>query len=158
MARLGPFKHRVERDSSRLGYSGLKNSSGICLVALRGCQHRAFLPSVNFFFSTGHSRHPLRPCICFGLAVYAERTDPAGPPYHQPSHNEPIALAIGGSPLMTMAPEEMEDIFKICGALLVNFGTVGDIRGMFKAGDSWSLLEGQRQANPEDRHMCESEP
>ena len=139
-----PFKHRVGRDSSRLGYSSLKNSSGICLVALPGCQRRSFLPLVNFFFSTGRGRHRLRPCICFSLAVYAERTDPAGPPYYQPSRNKPIALAIGGSLLMGMAPEEMEVISKICGALLVNFGTVGDARGMFKVGESWSPLEGQR--------------
>ena len=50
-----------------------------------------------------------------------------------------ITLAGGGSPLMAMAPEEMEDISKICSALLINFGTVGDTRGMFKAGELWSL-------------------
>jgi thiamine-phosphate diphosphorylase / hydroxyethylthiazole kinase len=60
-----------------------------------------------------------------------------------------ITLAIGGSPLMAMAPEEMEDISKICSALLVNFGTVGDTEGMFKAGklQSLSLLESRRRAN-----------
>ena len=52
-----------------------------------------------------------------------------------------ITLAVGGSPLMAMAPEEMEDVSKICSALLVNFGTVGDTRGMFKAGELRSLLE-----------------
>ena len=36
-----------------------------------------------------------------------------------------ITLAIGGSPLMAMAPWEIGDIPKICSALLVNFGTVG---------------------------------
>ena len=69
-----------------------------------------------------------------------------------------ITLAVGGSPLMAMAPEEMEDISKICSALLVNSGTVDDTRGMFKAGELWSLQGGRRQAHLDNRHMRESEP
>ena len=69
-----------------------------------------------------------------------------------------ITLAVGGSPLIAMAPEEMEDISKICSALLVNSGTVDDTRGTFKAGELWSLQGGRRQAHLDNRHMRESEP
>lgn len=37
-----------------------------------------------------------------------------------------ITFAIGGSLLMAMAPEEMQDISEICSAFPVNFDTLGD--------------------------------
>jgi thiamine-phosphate diphosphorylase/hydroxyethylthiazole kinase len=43
-------------------------------------------------------------------------------------------LALGASPIMTTAPEEMEDLSRVIGALLVNFGTVKDKEGMLLAG------------------------
>lgn len=43
-------------------------------------------------------------------------------------------LALGASPIMATAPEEMEDLSRIVGALLVNFGTITDIEGMLLAG------------------------
>lgn len=45
-----------------------------------------------------------------------------------------VTLALGGSPIMATAPPEMEDLSKIIGGLLVNFGTIGDLQGMMIAG------------------------
>lgn len=44
-------------------------------------------------------------------------------------------LALGASPIMATAPEEMEDLSKVIGALLVNFGTITDKEGMLLAGE-----------------------
>jgi thiamine-phosphate diphosphorylase/hydroxyethylthiazole kinase len=44
-------------------------------------------------------------------------------------------LALGASPIMATAPEEMEDLSRIVGALLVNFGTITDKEGMLLAGE-----------------------
>ena len=35
---------------------------------------------------------------------------------------------------MATTPEEMEDLSKATGALLVNFGTIQDLQGMLEAG------------------------
>ena len=35
---------------------------------------------------------------------------------------------------MATSPQEMEDLSKVSGALLVNFGTISDINGMIEAG------------------------
>ncbi|KAH8083795.1 Hydroxyethylthiazole kinase [Cristinia sonorae] len=43
-------------------------------------------------------------------------------------------LALGASPIMATSPEEMEDLSKAIGALLVNFGTIKDLDGMLEAG------------------------
>lgn len=43
-------------------------------------------------------------------------------------------IALGASPIMATAPEEMEDLSRVIGALLVNFGTITDKEGMFLAG------------------------
>ncbi|EMD37498.1 hypothetical protein CERSUDRAFT_105469 [Gelatoporia subvermispora B] len=43
-------------------------------------------------------------------------------------------LALGASPIMATSPEEMEDLGKIPGALLVNFGTIQNLDGMLAAG------------------------
>ncbi|KAI6046175.1 Hydroxyethylthiazole kinase family-domain-containing protein [Pisolithus marmoratus] len=43
-------------------------------------------------------------------------------------------LALGASPIMATAPEEMEDLSRVFGALLINFGTVTDKEGMILAG------------------------
>ncbi|KIY43272.1 thiamine biosynthetic bifunctional enzyme Thi4 [Fistulina hepatica ATCC 64428] len=47
-----------------------------------------------------------------------------------------ITLAVGGSPIMATTPEEMEDLAKYPGALLINIGTLTteNLDGMFKAG------------------------
>ena len=45
-----------------------------------------------------------------------------------------VTLALGASPIMATAPEEMEDLSKVSGALLVNFGTISDKNGMLEAG------------------------
>ncbi|KAG8936288.1 hypothetical protein FRC02_003225 [Tulasnella sp. 418] len=43
-------------------------------------------------------------------------------------------LALGASPIMATTPAEMEDLAKIPGALLINYGTIGDKLGMMEAG------------------------
>lgn len=43
-------------------------------------------------------------------------------------------LALGASPIMATAPEEMEDLSRVLGALLINFGTIKDKEGMILAG------------------------
>ncbi|KAG6337093.1 hypothetical protein ID866_2004 [Astraeus odoratus] len=43
-------------------------------------------------------------------------------------------LALGASPIMATAPEDMEDLSRVSGSLLVNFGTVKDKEGMALAG------------------------
>ncbi|KAG9074675.1 hypothetical protein FRC06_010535, partial [Ceratobasidium sp. 370] len=43
-------------------------------------------------------------------------------------------LALGASPIMATAPEEMDDLGDVVGALLVNFGTVTSKEGMLVAG------------------------
>ncbi|KAF9010698.1 thiamine biosynthetic bifunctional enzyme Thi4 [Cyathus striatus] len=47
-----------------------------------------------------------------------------------------ITLALGGSPIMATEPQEMQDLARICGALLVNIGTMGagGKEGMLRAG------------------------
>lgn len=47
-----------------------------------------------------------------------------------------LTLALGASPIMATAPQEMEDLSKICGALLVNIGTLttATAEGMKAAG------------------------
>ncbi|PCH43723.1 Hydroxyethylthiazole kinase [Wolfiporia cocos MD-104 SS10] len=48
-------------------------------------------------------------------------------------------LALGASPIMANAPEEMADISKIEGALLINMGTVQALDGMLEAGKHANL-------------------
>lgn len=47
-----------------------------------------------------------------------------------------ITLAVGASPIMATAPEEMSDLARLSGALLVNIGTLvaGNVQGMLKGG------------------------
>ena len=42
---------------------------------------------------------------------------------------------------MATSPQEMEDLSKISGSLLVNFGTISDIDGMLEAGEDCFLHE-----------------
>ncbi|KAI0742200.1 Hydroxyethylthiazole kinase [Irpex lacteus] len=63
-----------------------------------------------------------------------------GPLVHQITNNvvttqsANATLALGASPIMATAPEEMEDLSKATGALLVNFGTIQNLDGMLAAG------------------------
>lgn len=43
-------------------------------------------------------------------------------------------IALGASPIMATSPEEMEDLAKIPGGLLINFGTLTSLDGMIVAG------------------------
>lgn len=47
-----------------------------------------------------------------------------------------ITLALGASPIMAFDAQEMEDIVKVCGACLINIGTLTNATrdGMLKAG------------------------
>ncbi|ELU45074.1 Hydroxyethylthiazole kinase family domain-containing [Rhizoctonia solani AG-1 IA] len=62
------------------------------------------------------------------------------PLIHQITNNVVIAqsanatLALGASPIMATAPEEMEDLSKVAGGLLINFGTITNKAGMLIAG------------------------
>ena len=47
-------------------------------------------------------------------------------------------IALGGSPIMATAPQEMADLSRVVGALLVNFGTIQNLDGMLEAGASAS--------------------
>ena len=50
-------------------------------------------------------------------------------------------IALGASPIMSTAPEEMEDLSKVAGSLLVNFGTIQNLDGMLAAGDLIIAIE-----------------
>ncbi|KAF8585995.1 TMP-TENI-domain-containing protein [Ramaria rubella] len=43
-------------------------------------------------------------------------------------------LALGASPIMSNAPEEMQDLSRIIGSLLINIGTIANKEGMLSAG------------------------
>ena len=43
-------------------------------------------------------------------------------------------IALGASPIMATAPEEMADLAAVSGGLLVNFGTIQNLDGMLTAG------------------------
>jgi thiamine-phosphate diphosphorylase/hydroxyethylthiazole kinase len=49
-------------------------------------------------------------------------------------------LAFGASPIMATAWQEMADLAKLPGALLINFGTIADKRGMLEAG-AWANVQ-----------------
>jgi len=69
-------------------------------------------------------------------AIRSKRT----PLVHQITNNVVMnqsanaTLALGASPIMATAVEEMEDLCKVPGALLVNIGTIEDKLGMLEAG------------------------
>ncbi len=44
-------------------------------------------------------------------------------------------IALGASPIMATAPEEMADLAAVSGGLLVNFGTIQNLDGMVAAGE-----------------------
>ncbi|KZT71053.1 HK-domain-containing protein [Daedalea quercina L-15889] len=48
-------------------------------------------------------------------------------------------LALGASPIMASAPEEMEDLSRAIGGLLINFGTIQNLDGMLAAG-TWANI------------------
>ncbi|EJF65143.1 Hydroxyethylthiazole kinase [Dichomitus squalens LYAD-421 SS1] len=48
-------------------------------------------------------------------------------------------IALGASPIMATAPEEMGDLGKVAGSLLVNFGTIQNLDGMLVAGFNYNL-------------------
>lgn len=52
-----------------------------------------------------------------------------------------VTLALGASPIMATAAREMEDLSKVSGALLVNFGTIADKAGMLEAGDRHNYIQ-----------------
>ncbi|THH09804.1 hypothetical protein EW145_g1762 [Phellinidium pouzarii] len=64
----------------------------------------------------------------------------AGPLIHQITNtvvvnqSANVTLALGASPIMATAASEMEDLSKVSGALLINFGTIGDKSGILEAG------------------------
>lgn len=45
-----------------------------------------------------------------------------------------VTIALGASPIMAASPEEQEDLSKVTGGLLINFGTIESLEGMMAAG------------------------
>lgn len=50
-----------------------------------------------------------------------------------------VTLALGGSPIMAGSPQEQEELARVPGGLLVNFGTLEDLNGMLAAGFNANL-------------------
>ncbi|KAI0645367.1 Hydroxyethylthiazole kinase [Trametes meyenii] len=48
-------------------------------------------------------------------------------------------LALSASPIMATAPQEMPDLARVAGALLVNFGTIQNLDGMLASGFHYNL-------------------
>ncbi|KAI0081889.1 Hydroxyethylthiazole kinase [Panus rudis PR-1116 ss-1] len=100
---------------------------------------KSFKSSQKLIFSLGPgSLQTSSPSPTAGDILSAVRK--FGPLVHQITNNvvttqsANATLALGGSPIMATAPEEMEDLCKIPGALLVNFGTIQNLDGMLAAG------------------------
>lgn len=91
-------------------------------------------------FSLGNSAAELSKNIVSQAAILLKKIRETGPLIHQITNNVVMnqsanaTLALGASPIMATAVQEMEDLSKISGALLVNFGTISDKSGMLEAG------------------------
>ncbi|KAF5351697.1 hypothetical protein D9756_007742 [Leucocoprinus leucothites] len=90
----------------------------------------------------GDGSVPTNPKILEGVRTLMIEIRKAGPLVHQITNNvvatqsANITLGLGASPIMATAPEEMKDLERITGALLVNIGTLtaASVEGMRKAG------------------------
>ncbi|OCH93095.1 TMP-TENI-domain-containing protein, partial [Obba rivulosa] len=86
--------------------------------------------------SSGYTRESLLKSVGSILAAIKQNS----PLVHQITNNvvttqsANATLALGASPIMATSPEEMEDLGKIPGALLINFGTIQNLDGMLAAG------------------------
>ncbi|KAF8335747.1 Hydroxyethylthiazole kinase [Cantharellus anzutake] len=111
--------------------------------------HRAFTdqphPTQPFTPWTIPTELPTRADIVHQVAKLIVETRALTPLVHQITNyvamtqSANITLAMGASPIMATAPTEMEDLSKVCGGLLINFGTIGDFEGMLLAGEFANL-------------------
>ncbi|KAJ7594574.1 thiamine biosynthetic bifunctional enzyme Thi4 [Mycena floridula] len=77
-----------------------------------------------------------------GVLELMKSTRSLNPLVHQITNNvvstqsANLTIALGASPIMATAPQEMEDLARVCSALLVNIGTLTDatLQGMSLAG------------------------
>jgi thiamine-phosphate diphosphorylase/hydroxyethylthiazole kinase len=65
-------------------------------------------------------------------------------------------IALGASPIMAASPEEMEDLAKIPGGLLINFGTLTSLEGMIVAGMYWPLRSPTQLTRHQGQHANEN--
>ncbi|KAG8759427.1 hypothetical protein FRC12_009760 [Ceratobasidium sp. 428] len=101
------------------------------------------------------NKHSHWPALCLppntpaSAALLAENSDSLltalrkhSPLIHQITNHVVVAqsanatLALGASPIMATAPEEMDDLGAVIGGLLINFGTVTSKAGMLIAGQA----------------------
>ncbi|TFK74066.1 thiamine biosynthetic bifunctional enzyme Thi4 [Pluteus cervinus] len=87
--------------------------------------------SNGLLFSTSYLGGPVtKENIVEGVVELMKRVRELNPLVHQITNNvvatqsANVTLAIGGSPIMATAPQEMEDLAKICNSFLVNIGTL----------------------------------
>ncbi|KAI5120643.1 hypothetical protein M0805_007980 [Coniferiporia weirii] len=101
---------------------------------------RAFLSSAPPIFSTPSAASLQAQGIIHASAALLAKIRETGPLIHQITNavvvnqSANVTLALGASPIMATAAAEMEDLSKVSGALLVNFGTISDKTGMLEAG------------------------
>ncbi|KZS98422.1 TMP-TENI-domain-containing protein [Sistotremastrum niveocremeum HHB9708] len=111
------------------------------VVAQRLCQIiRAFKDRPFSLFSRIYAEPPTAQVLVDSAAHLLCSVKEYRPLVHQITNNVTInqlanaTLALGASPIMATSPHEMEDLAKIPGALLINFGTISDKEGMLAAG------------------------
>lgn len=75
------------------------------------------------------SRSQMKNAACTMIMIYLQITNNV-----TINQSANVTLALGGSPIMATSPQEMEDLSKVSGSLLVNFGTISDKAGMLEAG------------------------
>ncbi|KAI0330153.1 Hydroxyethylthiazole kinase [Cubamyces sp. BRFM 1775] len=79
-----------------------------------------------------------------GVGAFLSAVKKFSPLVHQITNNvvttqsANATLALGASPIMATAPEEMADLSKAAGALLVNFGTIQNLDGMLASGFNYN--------------------
>ncbi|KAF9453639.1 thiamine biosynthetic bifunctional enzyme Thi4 [Macrolepiota fuliginosa MF-IS2] len=93
-------------------------------------------------FSLTPTAAPTTDVILERVGKLMEKVRGLGPLVHQITNNvvatqsANITLALGGSPIMATGPEEMEDLERVTGGLLINIGTLTSttVEGMRRAG------------------------
>ncbi|KDQ57589.1 hypothetical protein JAAARDRAFT_207093 [Jaapia argillacea MUCL 33604] len=108
---------------------------------VRAFKHSIASPSepLKHIFSSPGSPYDAQ-SIVSGAAILLDTIKKHNPLIHQitntvvTTQSANATLALGASPIMATSPEEMEDLEKVTGSLLVNFGTITDKQGMLLAG------------------------
>lgn len=101
---------------------------------------RAFYAAPLRTFSQGPRAPYAAPDVAAAAGAVLRAVKQFSPLVHQITNNvvttqsANATLALGASPIMATAPEEMADLSRVTGALLVNFGTIQNLDGMLAAG------------------------